>query len=216
MKMKLVCFDLDDTLIRGIHSVMLPCILNGREKEHSIIQKQEEDGQLDYMTADYLRAELFSGLNEEEIKSRFLEIVRPLDNISETVAVLHKQGIKCVLITAGPIQVARVVSAIYGFDGYYGSNYEVKDGKFTGKISEYIRAEDKVNCLKDFCKKDDISPSECIAIGDGLTDIPVFAYCGRSIALNASEKVKKVAAYAVDTNDLLDIVDYVKEMKTTT
>ncbi|EQB86250.1 hypothetical protein M918_15030 [Clostridium sp. BL8] len=30
---KLVCFDLDDTLIREIHSVMLPCILNGKEKK---------------------------------------------------------------------------------------------------------------------------------------------------------------------------------------
>ncbi|WP_367179361.1 hypothetical protein [Clostridium sp.] len=41
-KVKLVCFDLDDTLIREIHSVMLPCILNGKENEHSLIQKQEE------------------------------------------------------------------------------------------------------------------------------------------------------------------------------
>ena len=42
MKTKLICFDLDDTLIREVHSVMLPCILNGREEEHAIIQKQEE------------------------------------------------------------------------------------------------------------------------------------------------------------------------------
>ena len=50
---------------------MLPCILNGREEEHAIIQKQEESGQLDYITADYRRAKLFTGLKESEIKSRF-------------------------------------------------------------------------------------------------------------------------------------------------
>lgn len=51
-KLKLVCFDLDDTLIREIHSVMLPCILNGKEKEHSFIQEQEEKGLINYIAAD--------------------------------------------------------------------------------------------------------------------------------------------------------------------
>jgi len=55
-KLKLVCFDLDDTLIREIHSVMLPCILNGKENEHSFIQEQEEKGMINYKSADYLRA----------------------------------------------------------------------------------------------------------------------------------------------------------------
>ena len=49
--LKLVCFDLDDTLIREIHSVMLPYILNGKEKEHSLIQEQEEKGFIDYISA---------------------------------------------------------------------------------------------------------------------------------------------------------------------
>ena len=62
--MELACFDLDDTLIRGIHSVMFPCILNGKEKEHSIIQEREEKGEIDYISADYLRAELLKGLLE--------------------------------------------------------------------------------------------------------------------------------------------------------
>ena len=31
-KIKLVCFDLDETLIRDIHSVMYLCMLNGKEK----------------------------------------------------------------------------------------------------------------------------------------------------------------------------------------
>ena len=52
MTTKTVCFDLDDTLIREIHSVMLPCILNGKEKEHSVIQEKEETGELDYITAE--------------------------------------------------------------------------------------------------------------------------------------------------------------------
>ena len=70
-KLKLVCFDLDDTLIREIHSVMLPCLLNGKDKEHSFIQKQEEKGVINYIAVDYLREELLLGLKESKIANLF-------------------------------------------------------------------------------------------------------------------------------------------------
>ncbi len=207
--LKLVCFDLDDTLIREIHSVMLPCILNGKEKEHSLIQEQEEKGLLDYISADYLRSELLLGLEECKIAQSFLEIAKPLKNIKSVVEALHEQNIKCIVITVGPKQVAKVVCDIWGFDYYYGSDYEVVEGVFTGKILNYIGAEQKIECLQDFCSNNSIKPEECIAVGDGLTDIPIFQYCGGSIAINSSPKVKKSAMYVVDTDDLTDILKYI-------
>jgi len=208
-KLKLVCFDLDDTLIREIHSVMLPCILNGKEKEHSFIQEQEDQGLINYISADYLRAELLLGLEEHKIAQSFLEIAKPLKNIKSVVEVLHERGIKCIVITVGPKQVAKVVCDIWGFDDYYGSDYEVVEGVFTGKILNYIRAEQKTVCLKNFCKNYSIKPQECIAVGDGSTDIPIFEYCGKSIAINSSPEVQKSAMYVVDTDDLTDILKYI-------
>ncbi len=210
--LKLVCFDLDDTLIREIHSVMLPCILNGKEKEHSLIQEQEEKGLLDYISADYLRSELLLGLEERKIAQSFLEIAKPLKNIKSVVEALHEQNIKCIVITVGPKQVAKVVRDIWGFDDYYGSDYEVVEGVFTGKILNYIGAEQKIECLQDFCSNNSIKPEECIAVGDGLTDIPIFQYCGGSIAINSSPKVQQNAMYAVDTDDLTDILKYIGEV----
>jgi phosphoserine phosphatase len=207
--LKLVCFDLDDTLIREIHSVMLPCIINGKEKEHSIIQDQEEKGLINYKSADYLRAELLIGLEERKIAQSFLELAKPLKNIKGVVDALHEQNIKCIVITVGPKQIAKVVCDIWGFDGYYGSDYEVIDGEFTGKIQDYIGAEQKILCLKDFCKNNDIAPEECLAVGDGSTDIPIFQYCAKSIAINSSQKVRNSAMHAVDTNDLTDILKYI-------
>lgn len=209
MKVKLVCFDLDDTLIREIHSVMLPCIINGKEKEHSFIQEQEEKGVINYISADYLRAELLLGLEENKISQCFLDIAKPLKNIRNVVEALHKQNIKCIIITVGPKQVAKVVCSIWGFDGYYGSDYEVVDGVFTGKILSYVEAEQKIKCLQDFCKNNYIKPEECIGIGDGSTDIPIFEYCGRSIAINSSPKVQERAMYTIDTDDLTDILRYI-------
>ncbi len=208
-KLKLVCFDLDDTLIREIHSVMLPCILNGKEKEHSFIQKQEQKGLINYNSADYLRAELLLDLEESKIAQSFLDIAKPLKNIKNVVETLHKHNIKCIVITVGPKQVAKVVCDIWGFDGYYGSDYEVVDGKFTGKILNYIDAEQKIDCLQDFCENNNIKPDECLAVGDGSTDIPIFQYSGKSIALNSSPKVQQSATYAIDTDDLTDILKYI-------
>lgn len=207
--LKLVCFDLDDTLIREIHSVMLPCILNGKEKEHSLIQEQEEKGLINYISADYHRAELLLGLEERKITQSFLEIAKPLKNIKGVVKALHERNIKCIVITVGPKQVAKVVCDIWGFDDYYGSDYEVVEGIFTGKILNYIGAEQKIECLQDFCKKNSIKRDECIAVGDGSTDIPVFQYCGKSIAINSSPEVQLSAMYAVDTDDLKDILKYI-------
>lgn len=209
MQVKLVCFDLDDTLIRGIHSVMLPCILNGKEYEHSLIQAKEDKGELNYKEADNLRAQLLFGLCENKLRRGFISLLRPLKNISQTIFELHKHGIKCIVITVGPKQVVKLAADLWAFDAYYGSNYEVINGKFTGKILKYIDAENKADCLKDYCNKASINAYECVSVGDGSTDIPVFDFCGKSIAINASESVKRRATYAVDTDNLLDILDLV-------
>jgi phosphoserine phosphatase len=66
-----------------------------------------------------------------------------------------------------------------------------------------------IECLQDFCKNNSIKPEECIAVGDGATDIPVFQYCGKSIAINSSPKVQKSAMYAIDTDDLTCILKYI-------
>jgi len=208
-ELKLVCFDLDDTLIREIHSVMLPCILNDKEKEHSIIQEQEEKGLIYYKSADYLRAELLLGLEERKIAQSFLKIAKPLKNIKNVVTALHEHNIKCIVITVGPRQVAKVVCEIWGFDAYYGSDYEIVEEVFTGRILNYIGAEQKIECLKDYCRDNNIKSHECLAVGDGSTDIPIFQYSGKSIAINSSPKVQQSASYAVDTDDLTDILKYI-------
>ncbi len=208
-QIKLVCFDLDDTLIRDIHSVMLPCILNNKEIEHSIIQEQEEKGLIDYESADYLRAQLLTGLQEVKIAQSIMEIIKPLKNIKNVVRALHEKNIKCIVITVGPRQVAKVVCDIWGFDAYYGSDYEVAEGVFTGRILKYIGAEQKIEYLIDYCKNNNIKSHECIAVGDGSTDIPIFQYSGKSIAINSSPKVRQSATYSVDTDDLTDILEYI-------
>ena len=50
---------------------------------------------------------------------------------------------------------------------------------------------------------------ECVAIGDGASDIPLFDYCGTSVAINYSENVIGKATYYSKTNDLSKILKYI-------
>lgn len=205
---KLVCFDLDGTLIQGIHSVMLLCLLNGKMQEHSLIQKQEENGIINYKTADYLRAKLTAGLPVSRVNQHFQRIITPLHNISRTVQALRAQNMHAVLITVGPQQVAQAARQLWGFDAAYGSVYETHGGYFTGNITSYVDAEQKVECLYRHCANFSILHNECIAIGDGATDLPLFNYCGSSIAINASPTAIAAASASICTTNLLDILPF--------
>jgi phosphoserine phosphatase len=202
-----VCFDLDDTLTLEIHSVMFLCILNNKYEQLLEIEKRENAGEFDWITSDHYKAELLSGLEESKIKSSFHSIIKPINNIDFVIGELHKRRIKSIVVTAGPIQVAQTVAEIYGFDGFYGSDYEVVNGVFTGKIKNHIGDKGKLNCLIDYCAKNRIRSDECIAVGDGSTDIPLFEYCTKSIAINYSPSVAGKATHYINTQDLSAILE---------
>jgi phosphoserine phosphatase len=208
---KLICFDLDDTLIREIHSVMYLSILNNRVEETIEIEKREANGEITWIEADYLYAELAYGLNIEKVSTEFNNVLKPINNISNVITTLHRSGFKCILITAGPKQVAEFACKIWRLDGYYGSDYEIVDRKFTGRIINHMGDKGKITCLQEYCKKYEINSNNCIAIGDGVSDIPLFEYCGCSIAINYSNRVIGKATHYIKTDDLSDILSFIIE-----
>ncbi len=211
MTIKLVSFDLDETLISGLKSFSLLCLLNGKYQEQKVIQEKEDSGEIDYVSADYLAAPLLTGLKKSTVAEQFLLQVKPLKNISEVIQQLKKQGITTLIITSGPQAVAEAAAEIWGFDGSFGSEFEIIDGVFTGTLLNFLTAEDKVQHLATYCQKHNIKPQECLAVGDGITDIPLFEFCGQSIAINAKAEVKEQATYAIDTCDLYDILQFIQE-----
>lgn len=206
---KLICFDLDDTLIREIHSVMYLSILNNRFEEIIEIEKREADGEFTWIEADYHKAKLAYGLDIDKITTEFNRVLKPINNIPSVIATLKGLGYKCILVTAGPKQVAEAACNIWGLDGYYGSDYEVVDRRFTGEIKNHMGDKGKIACLQEYCNKYKIDPNNCIAIGDGASDIPLFEYCGCSIAINYSDSTLGKAAFYIKTDDISDILNYI-------
>lgn len=205
-QLKAVCFDLDDTLLMKVYSVLFLCIINGHEAEAREVERRELAGEFDYVMADHLRAAYAKGLPVERLGQEFDRVLTPIKQIVPVVRQLHDQGVRCILITAGPRQVAELCSERWGMDHFDGSPYEVEDGCFTGKIARHIGSQGKVAILKEYLEREGIPPQACAAVGDGISDLPLFAYCGNSIALNYAPCVEGKARHYLRTDDLTDIL----------
>lgn len=210
---RLVCFDLDDTLTREIDSVKLLCMLNDSLDPVLAIDRREAAGELHWIEADHHRARLLRGLAADRVREGFRRIMKPIEGILPAVESLHGAGMHTVLITAGPVQVARAAAEEWGFGGFYGSEYVVEDGIFIGEISSHIGDSGKVACLREYCAAHGIAPEECAAVGDGVTDLPLFRWCGLSIAFNGSPAAEMTATYAVRSGDLRDILPHLLREK---
>lgn len=206
MKIEVLCFDMDGTLIRDTDSVRYLCTLNKKLEELERIEGIEAGRSISWIEADYLKASLVNGLDLTEVEDRFECEVRLIENIDHVLHYLGAIQIKSVLVTAGPVQVAEVLGRKFGFDAVYGSQYELKNSRFTGIIAEHLGTDGKLRCLKDFCAKRDLDINHCVAIGDSESDLDIFRKCGKSIAINYTDALKGEASAYIITDDLSDII----------
>lgn len=206
---KAICFDMDGTLIRNTNSVRFLCELSNKVEEAEEIEGKEDRNEISWIAADYLKAKLFSGLNLFEIKERFKDYIQVINNLDAVLREFKQRNFMTILITAGPIHVAQALSDMYGFDRVYGSDYEVVDEQFTGRIIKHIGDDGKLDKLNEFCNENNILLSEVISIGDGESDIKVFEKTGRSIAINYSKSVVGKVDEYIETEDLKVILELI-------
>jgi phosphoserine phosphatase len=207
MKIESVCFDMDGTLIRNTDSVRYLCKLNGNLDALEEIEDLENNGEISWIEADHLKAPLIEGLALASVEGEFGRCIDLIQNIALVLTYLKARRISSVLITAGPIQVADILGTELGFDAVYGSRYEVKGKRFTGRITNHLGDGGKLSCLRDFCAKNGIPLEHCVAIGDSESDIEVFTACGKSIAINYSAAAAEAASECIITDDIADILD---------
>lgn len=210
MIIEAVCFDMDGTLIRNTDSVRYLCTLNGQEEELDAIERREAEGTLLWIDADYHKARLIEGLNVAEVDDRFDETVELIQDIHSVIGNLKSRGIRSLLVTAGPIQVARILGTRYGFDDVYGSQYEVDNGRYTGRITRHLGYAGKLSCLDEFCLKHGIALAHCVAVGDSESDIALFEKCARSIAINFTDAVCGRASEYIITDSLSGVIGIIE------
>lgn len=91
-------------------------------------------------------------------------------------------------ISGSQAEIVGMLAGYYGFDDWGGSDYEKRDGRFTGKI-DVLRQERKPEYLQLLVEKHGASWEGSIGVGDSEGDIPMLEKVERPIAFNPNRQL---------------------------
>jgi hydroxymethylpyrimidine pyrophosphatase-like HAD family hydrolase len=99
----------------------------------------------------------------------------------------------------GPDQVGAALAAAHAV-GVFAVRFEVR--AFPGRHAVLVRAAGptKGTALAELCRLAGCAPTEAVAVGDWINDVPMFAVAGRSFAMGgAPDAVRAAASDSLDT-----------------
>lgn len=106
----------------------------------------------------------------------------------------EKTGIKHYVVTAGFEEYIRDTPVFPYLDDVYGSTFTEVDGIYD-EIDVLMNDENKVDTIKEIEKLNNVSTSDIVYFGDGLTDKDAFMYVhnngGKSVLLSNSRESKE-------------------------
>lgn len=107
-----------------------------------------------------------------------------------------------VLTTLAWEPVGQHLCSTFGFSEACGPRLAESDGRFTGSVAAHLTPEGRRDFALAVCKREGLSPDTAVAIGDSVSDLPLFREVGLAVALNASGVARSTAAVAIDADDL--------------
>ena len=105
---------------------------------------------------------------------------------------LKARGYLLFAISASQSNIVGLLATHYGFDDFGGSEYEVKNGVFTGK-KDVLTRERKPQYLQGLVEKHNATYQGSIAVGDSESDIPMLEAVAQPIAFNPTKLLFKHA-----------------------
>ena len=216
-KYDLAIFDMDGTLTKANRSWRF--ILEEVGKENRETYRAFVNGEID--EAEFMRRDIALWKEAKpDVKAIDIALMMrnlPLiDGIQETVAALHYNNIKCVIISGGLMCAARMIADEFGFDEYIADDIESdENGYLTGNGIMNLDLSDKGATAKEFIRKYNTVPERTISIGNSFGDVSVFKTTGLSIAFNPldMEITGASADHVIKSQNISDILDVILEVK---
>ena len=103
------------------------------------------------------------------------------------------KGHKVVIISAATSYQIQPIAKALGIKDVYATEMEVKNKKFTGRISEMCWGEGKARAARKFAKKNNIDLSKSYFYTDSYEDLPLLEIVGNPIAINPDQKLSQLA-----------------------
>ncbi len=190
-QIKSVILDLDQTLTTDTGSWLQFTTLVGADpKKHSKIYLDFKTGKLSYKHAKSELINLWqtTGKTNRSNIEEIFDRVELRSGAYEAIEYLKSKYHLCIISGAIDLFVETFARKL-GVDAYYASTRFVfdKNNKLFDFHYKLRRGEEKLGFLRDYCKSYKLRPSECAAIGDGESDMPIFESVGLPILFIASE-----------------------------
>ena len=195
---RLVCFDMDSTLIQT-EVIDELADLAGVGEQVRAITESAMNGEIDFSESFKQRMALLEGLSEEVLHNVAINL--PITKgAHRLMKALKYYGYKTAILSGGFTYFGNYLQKELGIDYVYANQLEIKDGKLTGKhLGDIVDGAKKAEYLQAIADKEGIHINQTIAVGDGANDLPMINLAGLGIAFHAKPKVKEIAETSISS-----------------
>lgn len=195
---RLVCFDMDSTLIQT-EVIDELARRNGVGDEVSAITERAMRGEIDFKESFIQRVALLEGL-DESVMEDIAQNLPITDGAERLITTLKAFGYKTAILSGGFTYFGNYLKNKLGVDYVYANELEIKDRKLTGKhLGEIVDGKRKAELLKLLTQVEKLHINQVIAVGDGANDLPMLNLAGLGIAFHAKPIVKENAQQSIST-----------------
>lgn len=195
---RLICFDMDSTLIETevIDELAMRAGVGDQVKA---ITERAMRGEIDFCESFKERVALLKGLDESVMRD-IAEHLPITEGVERLMYVLKRYGYKIAILSGGFTYFGNYLKEKFGIDYVYANQLEIVDGKLTGRyLGDIVDGKRKAELLQLLAQVENVDIAQTIAVGDGANDLPMLSIAGLGIAFHAKPKVVANAQQSINT-----------------